>query len=105
MKLNSPSLLSCNEIRQKPSIFTARKLRIKISTLKLGFVPIVVIGFFDLRSADSIDATDIVLVSPLGEYLSFASPKERYQRKGDPGSFESPAFWPMLRQMRKLAVR
>jgi hypothetical protein len=26
----------------------------------------------------------------VGEYLSFASPKERYQRKGDPGSFESP---------------
>jgi hypothetical protein len=25
-----------------------------------------------------------------GEYLSFASPKERYQRKGDPGSLESP---------------
>jgi len=25
-----------------------------------------------------------------GEFLSFASPKERNQRKGDPGSLESP---------------
>jgi len=26
----------------------------------------------------------------VGEFLSFASPKERNQRKGDPGSLESP---------------
>ena len=28
--------------------------------------------------------------SPKGEYLSFASPKERYQRKGDPGIARKP---------------
>jgi hypothetical protein len=37
---------------------------------------------------------------PLGEYLSFASPKERYQRKGDPMSLESPLKNADLRRRR-----
>jgi len=31
-------------------------------------------------------------VSPKGEYLSFASPKERYQRKVDPGIVRKPGI-------------
>jgi len=43
----------------------------------------------------SFESKQRLRVSPVGEYLSFASPKERYQRKGDPTSL--PCGFPIWR--------